>query len=207
MHVTDPRRLRALAHPLRLDLLELLTRVGTATAAECARELGSTQANCSFHLRQLAKFGFVEPSDAREDRRERPWRLTDLEQRWSPEAGAAEELEQVFIQRETERMLRWTARSHDAPAEWVDASFLGGMSVPLRAEELEQVRDQLRVVLQPYLDRLSDRDTWPTDARFVRILLSAVPLDDTTPPATASPQEADRSTDQRDHVQDAEGTP
>ena len=53
MELTDPQAIRALAHPLRLDLVELLGQ-GPMTAAECARALGSTQANCSFHLRQLA---------------------------------------------------------------------------------------------------------------------------------------------------------
>lgn len=52
-------RLRALAHPARLQILSLLT--GTAmSAAEVARELGTTQANASYHLRRLAAVGEVE---------------------------------------------------------------------------------------------------------------------------------------------------
>ncbi|MBB4925759.1 helix-turn-helix domain-containing protein [Kitasatospora kifunensis] len=54
--------LRALAHPLRLRLLSLLT--GQAmSAAEAARELGETQANVSYHLRRLLAAGLLEPAE------------------------------------------------------------------------------------------------------------------------------------------------
>src|SRR5690242_7389798 len=75
MQITDPRAIRALAHPLRLDLLETLAVTGPATAAECGRALGVSQASCSFHLRQLGRYGFVEEAGPGEDRRERRWRL------------------------------------------------------------------------------------------------------------------------------------
>src|SRR5215213_4049628 len=80
--VTDPRAMRALAHPLRLELLDLLAVEGTATATRCAEALGESQASCSFHLRQLAKYGFVEEAEPA-SWRERPWRLTSVSQRWS----------------------------------------------------------------------------------------------------------------------------
>src|SRR4051794_27883368 len=57
--VRDPRALRALAHPVRLELLERLTD-GPLTATQAASIVGESQASCSFHLRQLAKYGFVE---------------------------------------------------------------------------------------------------------------------------------------------------
>lgn len=66
--------LRALAHPLRLRLLGLLAAAGTLTSTEAARHTGENSANCSFHLRLLAKYGFVEQA-AGPDRRARPWRL------------------------------------------------------------------------------------------------------------------------------------
>ena len=77
----------------------------------CVRGGSATsQASCSFHLRQLAKYGFVEQAQPSEDSRERPWRLTDLEQSWSADAGpAADQLERVFVQREADRILGWLA--------------------------------------------------------------------------------------------------
>src|SRR6201986_2432886 len=75
MEISDPKAIRALAHPLRLDLLQVLGSGGPATAAHCGRILGTSQANCSFHLRQLAKYGFVEDAGPGTDQRERQWRV------------------------------------------------------------------------------------------------------------------------------------
>jgi DNA-binding MarR family transcriptional regulator len=182
MRITDPMALRALAHPLRLDLLELLTMLGPATAATCARQLETSQASCSFHLRQLAKYGFVERSPESGDRRERPWQLTDLEQSWSsaePDA-AVDQLERVFIQREADRMLHWLSVAAAEPEEWRRAAFLGGMTLPLTADELGSVGKGLRAVLAPYVERLAEPAKRPDDSRFVRLLLSATPLWNTT---------------------------
>ena len=73
--LADPRELRALAHPLRLALLDHLTSFGEQTAARCAEAIGSTTSNCRYHLRALGRAGFVERADSA-DRRERPWRAT-----------------------------------------------------------------------------------------------------------------------------------
>jgi DNA-binding transcriptional ArsR family regulator len=187
--ISDPKALRALAHPLRLDLLEVLTQ-GPATAARCARELGSTQASCSFHLRQLAKYGFVERVPESGDGRERPWRLTDLEQRWSSaEPGpAVDQLERVFIQREADRMLNWVGvAAADAP-EWRQAAFLGGMTLPLTVDELQSIGERLRGVLEPFVERLEDITKRPSGSRFVRVLLSGTPL--RTPPQEEADDDA-----------------
>ena len=117
--------------------------------------LGTSQASCSFHLRQLAKYGFVEEAEPSGDSRERPWRLTDLEQSWSADAGpAADQLERVFVQRETDRILGWLA-ADDAPEAWRKSSFVGGATLPLAVDELESVRAELRAALEPYVARLA----------------------------------------------------
>jgi DNA-binding transcriptional ArsR family regulator len=178
VQITDTRALRALAHPLRLDLIELLGAGGPATAAECARRLGTSQASCSFHLRQLAKYGFVEEAQSSGDRRERPWQLTELEQRWSSETPGAEHFERVFVGREADRILAWRARAADDAESWRESAFLGGVTLPLTSAELADVRQRLRAVLDRYVVRLGDRSAWPRDARLVRVLLSGTPLDD-----------------------------
>jgi len=189
MQITDPRALRALAHPLRLDLVELLGLLGQATAAACGRQLGTSQASCSFHLRQLAKYGFVEQAPPSGDSRERPWRLTDLEQSWSADAGpAADQLERVFVRREADRILGWLAADTAAPEGWRKASFVGGATVPLTVSELVSLRADLRAVLGPYVQRLDERTDWPADTRFVRILLAGTPLDELAD-ATHDPEE------------------
>src|SRR6478752_2321235 len=76
--LSDPRVLRAIAHPVRTRVLDELQAAGPARAADIARELGIPANQASFHLRQLAKYGLVEeaPEEAR-DKRDRVWRLVD----------------------------------------------------------------------------------------------------------------------------------
>ena len=57
------REVRALAHPLRLRMLECLLDGGPATASMLARELGESSGATSYHLRILAKYGFIEEAD------------------------------------------------------------------------------------------------------------------------------------------------
>jgi predicted ArsR family transcriptional regulator len=174
VQITDPRAIRALAHPLRLDLLEALATLGPSTAARCGRHLGTSQASCSFHLRQLAKYGFVEEDAGAGDRRERVWRLTDVEQGWAS-GPQTDQLDRVFIQREADRMLGWTASRDGEPAEWQDAAFIGAASLPVTADELHEIRTNLRAVLEPYLPRLEGSAERPAGARFVRLLIAGTP--------------------------------
>ncbi len=70
----DPRSLRALAHPLRLQLLGLLRADGPATASQLAARTGQSSGATSYHLRQLAEFGFVQDAEDRGNARDRWWR-------------------------------------------------------------------------------------------------------------------------------------
>lgn len=68
--------LRALAHPVRQRLLRALAAAGTATATELAEQVGESPPNCSWHLRQLARYGFVTEAGGGPGRK-RPWRLVE----------------------------------------------------------------------------------------------------------------------------------
>ena len=61
--LTDPRALRAYAHPVRMRLMGLLRTEGPLTATRAADLLGESSGTCSFHLRQLAKYGLVEEAE------------------------------------------------------------------------------------------------------------------------------------------------
>ena len=62
LEVRDPKAMRALAHPLRMQLIEAIGQsdTRTLTATQASELLGESPANCAFHLRTLAKYGFVE---------------------------------------------------------------------------------------------------------------------------------------------------
>src|SRR5918912_2452269 len=96
LQLTDPRALRAVAHPTRLALVGLLRREGPLTATRAAEHLGESPASCSFHLRQLARYGLVEEAGGGHGR-ERPWRATAWATSWpgfaaDPEVAAGAQL-------------------------------------------------------------------------------------------------------------------
>ena len=75
IELTDPQMMRALAHQARIAIWTHLGLRGPATATECAEIAGLSPSACSYHLRTLAKYGFVEEDpDSAADGRERPWR-------------------------------------------------------------------------------------------------------------------------------------
>ncbi|RJQ82257.1 ArsR family transcriptional regulator [Pseudonocardiaceae bacterium YIM PH 21723] len=75
--LTDPKAMRAVAHPTRWALLEALARQEPLTATEAAEIVGESPTNCAFHLRTLAKYGFVEETGDGQGRR-RPWKRSHI---------------------------------------------------------------------------------------------------------------------------------
>src|SRR3954471_7975892 len=114
----DPRELAALAHPVRIGIMELLTVSGPLTATELADRLDETPANCSWHLRKLAELPFVEESGGGIGR-QRPWRVRSIGLAWddadaSPtELRAGRALEALLLQRQVTRYQQARAQLHD----------------------------------------------------------------------------------------------
>ncbi|MFC7480188.1 winged helix-turn-helix domain-containing protein [Luedemannella flava] len=120
--VTDPRELRALAHPLRMRLLDELMIGGPATATELAGVVGESPANCSWHLRQLARYGYVEETGEGRGRN-RPWRIVVRSTVYghsddSPDAARiGDELSQLRLDRELATLRAWQAgRTAEPPS-------------------------------------------------------------------------------------------
>src|ERR1700691_4692285 len=90
VRLSDPRALRAYAHPTRMALVALLRRDGPHTATQAAGAIGESVASCSFHLRQLAKYGLVEEAGGRG--REKPWRATAMFTELDPAASGNPDL-------------------------------------------------------------------------------------------------------------------
>jgi predicted ArsR family transcriptional regulator len=178
MESVDLRALRALTHPLRLDLMELLTAHGPATAAECGRALGSPQANCSFHLRQLAKYGYVEEADPGEDRRERRWRVAESrpEVRVGPQDGfAGRRLERLVVERETQAILDHVeGRVEGRPRSEADMILSAVAAVTPR--EAAELKERLRELLEPYLVTADQQPAEPQEEReHIRVFIALTP--------------------------------
>jgi predicted ArsR family transcriptional regulator len=153
MESADPRAMRALTHPLRLDLMELLAANGPATAAACGRALGVRQANCSFHLRQLAKYGYAEETDQGPDRRERRWRVTEARPsiRFGPESDGLvkRRLERLVVERETQAILEYVDRGGAGPRS-EPAGIMAAVAT-LSVQEAAELKRKWRELLEPYL--------------------------------------------------------
>ncbi|MEV4009320.1 helix-turn-helix domain-containing protein [Nonomuraea angiospora] len=179
--LSDPAAIRAFAHPVRLALHELLLRAGAMTAADAAREVGISQALASYHLRQLAKYGFVEQAEAR-DERERPWKATEAVQEWDDEAAGPEQaaarslLEQVIAERALSRLAEWQQHRGDEPAAWRGVGGVGNLYLYATAEEVTALGAAVAKLLQPLMARVDDPSTRPTDARPVLLTQLVVPL-------------------------------
>lgn len=171
----DPLALRALAHPLRWKLLDLVGGEQSATATRCAEVLGESVASCSYHLGILAKYGYIEPVPGQPGGREKPWRLTSYEQDLStegldePGALAAQVATEAFLDHELARIKDRLRRQDLEPAEWREASHLLGSTTYVTADELRQIKDQLVEIANRYADRLADPARRPAGAREARI--------------------------------------
>jgi len=172
----DPLAIRAMAHPVRLELQGLLGKEGPLTAAEAARRLGISQALASHHLRQLAKYDFVEAAPGK-DNRERPWRLVSTSQTWrdaelTPEAAAAADvLEQLMAERALGNLADWQQRRAGEDRVWRENSGITHTGIYLTSEELAGLEEQINTLLMRYVDErpIDDKSTRPPGSRLVSI--------------------------------------
>src|SRR5580700_6867116 len=127
--LTDAKALRAYAHPVRMALVGLLRTEGPLTATRAAELLGESSGTCSFHLRQLAKYGLAEEAGGGTGRA-KPWRATTMATAWSsvadtPEQAAATGLLQTVIaERYYEKLMCWLEASPEQPQAWQEAALL-----------------------------------------------------------------------------------
>ncbi len=193
IELTDPRALRAIAHPIRMRLIGLLRREGPLTATRAGQLLGESSGTCSFHLRQLAKYGMVEEAGGGQGR-EKPWRATAMSTSWpalpeTPEATAATQLlNTVVADRYLALMREWIAASPDEPAQWREAAEIADSILYATAGELAQLVQDRRALVEPYSERVGRPEIRPPDARPISVLHVAVPTD--TVPTAAVPTAA-----------------
>jgi|SRR5579875_1958563 len=180
--LTDPRALRAMAHPTRLALIGVLRRDGPLTATQAGELIGESSASCSFHLRQLAKYGLVEEAGGGKGR-ERPWRATTLftampDVAEGPEAAAASSLlSSVLAERYFEGLSRWLQAKPDEPEEWQHAAHFGDTMLYVTADELLGLAGEVQAMMDRFLVRHTQPELRPPDARLVTVLHLAFPGD------------------------------
>ena len=177
-NIDDAQLLRAMAHPLRLRLYGSLVKDGPATASELARRLGESSGATSYHLRILAKYGFIEDDPERNRGRERWWRAADEGLEWSLDTDdrglleADRALERQLIREYQRRLERWHDEMPDWDRSWRAASTGGDRFYELTPAELRGLVDEITAILDRYETRRHRRGG---DTERVTLLFHAFP--------------------------------
>jgi DNA-binding transcriptional ArsR family regulator len=181
--VTDPADLKAVAHPLRVQMLALLRRYGPATATELAQRLDTESGSTSYHLRILARHGFVAEAPAgpegRRHPRERRWAAAHKTTGWSnTQLGATDagrEAAAMMRRRQVEVLIgdveRFETEQDQLTPAWVEAAGIGDLQVRLTEPSLTQLWDRFYA----HLDELRARDSADADAAIVSIVVAGFP--------------------------------
>ncbi|MEV4621001.1 metalloregulator ArsR/SmtB family transcription factor [Asanoa sp. NPDC049573] len=182
--ITDPKMMRALAHPARLAILEHLNTTGEpTTATEFAEIVGLSPSATSYHLRELAKAGMIEEAPSRGDGRERVWQSPahswglDMEADADPETRAAEEaLLATYLERDQARLRAYLARAREEPKEWHDVAGLTTSTIFVTADELKSFFETVHALIDSLKQR-NRKEASLEGARAVRVQLAAFPDD------------------------------
>jgi hypothetical protein len=185
--VSEALALRALAHPVRWKLIDVLTSEGTVTATRCSELIGESTATCSYHLGVLAKYGYI-TRVAGSQWREKPWRLVKPDIHVSSASGnveqasAARAVAESLLDYELARLKESIRQAGQEPAEWQGTHKIMGATPWLTAAELRQAIAEIGQVIDKYSGRGQAAAERPADARPARLFAAAAPM----PPDLAS---------------------
>jgi DNA-binding transcriptional ArsR family regulator len=179
--LTDPKMMRALAHPARIAIWTHLALHGPVTATECADVAGLSPSACSYHLRALARYGIVEEDpDSAADGRQRPWRAravsVSIDSTSSVPAAArlaGQMLAESLRADAEETRARYLTRQSEYPDEWqqVLGDFQDVAHVTL--EEFREFKREISEIFHRY--RRLDKSERLDSALPVRLWLDMYP--------------------------------
>jgi DNA-binding transcriptional ArsR family regulator len=178
MRVRDAELMRALAHPLRSELLTYLMAVGPRTASECATAVGSTASNCSWHLRQLANWNLVERVEGG-NAREKPWRATqvglDFGELGTDPATKAAQLAALGTSVANDQLMtqRFVDSVEQLETDWQDAAGMNTYALRVTAAELTSLSAAIDALIRPYVATI--RSDAPPGAKPVHASWRAFP--------------------------------
>ncbi|HEX8971379.1 helix-turn-helix domain-containing protein [Oryzihumus sp.] len=154
--LTDPKAIRALAHPARQRVIDELYGGSVLTATEAARLCGLTPSAMSYHLRALEKWGIVVRDEAGEDARERPWRAAAKDLRidhsghGAATTAATRAFAATFVAPLVEELLAWAGSDRRGQ---LDGTSMSRGRMWLTTEEAKALVDQVVALMAPYEER------------------------------------------------------
>ncbi|HXD28014.1 MAG TPA: helix-turn-helix domain-containing protein [Arthrobacter sp.] len=193
--------LKALSHPLRLQLLEMLSRYGAQTASGLAERLGESSGSTSYHLRQLAKHSLVREVPDKGNGRERWWERPPGPITVGPESrqgdpatiSAARIVARQFGQNRAQALEDFLRFGDETLGEeWMDASVLNTSNLRVSREQLAEISDRVVAYLGDIVEEY--RDAGGPDALPVQMHFNAFPLVDPGHPGTAGSTHQEKTT-------------
>ena len=183
VEVTDVRALRALAHPLRNRLLGQLRLHGPATASRLGRAIGESSGATSYHLRQLAHYGFVEEVEGRGSVRERWWRARHRMTSWQAadvvaQEGGTEvqhEMTRLQIDQHARVLAAWHDQKDGLDPAWTAAASVNDYALRLRPEQAQALTEELNGVITRWMEE-HPGDVPAEGTELVSVLMDVVPL-------------------------------
>jgi predicted ArsR family transcriptional regulator len=173
--------MRALSHPVRLALIEALTLDGPLTATEASERIGESPTTCSFHLRQLARYGFVVEAGGGPGRN-RPWKMSSIGMTASTSEADQEAdsalavLRRLFRERYFRRLQTWEDTRKSYPEEWQDAANESEFILYATRQEIEAVVEEVFKAMMRFQDRLANPELRPEGALPVEGLFFLYPV-------------------------------
>ncbi|MET9554462.1 winged helix-turn-helix domain-containing protein [Streptomyces sp. NPDC006645] len=190
--VLDAKGLRALAHPVRVQLVGLLRKFGPSTATRLAERLGVNSGTASYHLRQLGESGFVEEDTERGNARERWWRAVHQSTRFSDRELAEQEPDAVLAYLQsvaavyTLRTQRALGELQTMPERWRGTFDISDWALRLTPEEAVDLRQELHALLARYrADSPDTADAAPEGTERVSLITQILPELDMPDPDTS----------------------
>ncbi|WP_327683386.1 winged helix-turn-helix domain-containing protein [Kitasatospora sp. NBC_00458] len=192
--VLDAKGLRALAHPVRVQLIGLLRKYGPSTATRLAEQLGLNSGATSYHLRQLAASGFVAEDTERGNARDRWWKAVHQVTWWTDTDLADEDPEAAL------GYLRSIVAAHTVtaqtalnayetmPTAWRHALDLSDSVLQLTPEEARGLAGELTEVVARYR-RADPVEPGPEGTERVAVVVHVLP----DPITTAAKELEERS--------------
>lgn len=177
-----------MAHPLRMKLDQLLSVHGPMTATKLSELVDESPANCSYHLRTMAKWGFIEEAGGGKGR-ERIWKPktggwgVDPEDLSAEGKAAHRALRAVQRQHLGWQEEQWQDRKDDFPEEWRHHAFTSDWEGSLSVDQLKEISDGFAQVFA----RVQQQEK-PADAVRVHIHINAIPIGDPPRPDKPAPK-------------------
>ena len=183
--VLDTGALRALAHPLRVQIYDILSQYGPQTASSLAERLGESTGSTSYHLRALAKQDLIHECTDRGTGRERWWErpvggvsFANPDLIKTPAGRAATQIVMnEFFRNRQEQLMRFI---HDglsnSAAPWQSGSLISTATTRLTPEQSKELSAKIMALIDDAVDTY--RNQTGEDVRPVTIRADVFPLPD-----------------------------